>query len=321
MTTHLHARQASAVMVSIIAGHTLRVVWRERTVLWLACLFMLMVLLSAWLGWAASDTVNQIYAKALPLLQASGRPIPANPTAALPPLAMLRNMTTYVSLLGALVSIVLGFQMVAEDLRSGVFPLLCSRPLRRSHYALGKIVALLVSITGLLLLAACTTVLTVWLLPGAVLAAADWLALLRFYAVSALLLCAFGLMAMASAAWCRSASVGLLLPLTAWLLLTFVLPQLAANINPMAALNPVKAMVAPPASAFFALAGAILAPVSLVAAYRDIAAAILGFAPANRASLGISGGMLLLMAANLLAAVLAMGALRHLDGTRSQQDD
>lgn len=321
MATIQNTIWAPGSMVKTVALNTLRVSLRDRTVIWLAALFMGMVLISAYLGWSATDTVNQIYAKALPLLQLSGHPVPANPTADLPPLALLRNMTTYISLLGALVTIVLGFQMISEDLRSGVFPLLASRPMRRNQYAAGKMVALMISVTGLLVLAATTTAMTVLLMPGIHLLVSDWISLLQFYSVSALFLTSFGLMAMASAAWSRSESVGLLVPVTIWLILTFVFPQLGANINPMAALNPVKAMVAPPAGAFFDFTGSVLAPFSLVSAYRDVAATILGFAPADHSSLGMTGGMILMVAANLLLGLGALTALVKLDGTRSNSDE
>jgi ABC-type transport system involved in multi-copper enzyme maturation permease subunit len=307
--------------IPAVALNTLRVALRDRTVLWLALLFLAMVVLSAYLGWSATNTVNHIYAQALPILRASGLPIPPNPLSDMPPLAMLRNMTTYISLLGALVAIVLGFQIIAEDLRSGVFPLIASRPVHRAAYAGGKMLALLVSITGLLGIAAAGTVITLLLMPGTHLSSADWASLLKFYGVSALFLSAFGLMAIGSAAWSRSESVGLLVPVTAWLVLTFVFPQVSANINPMAALNPIKAMVAPPASAFFDFTGPVLAPFSLVAAYRDVAATLLGFAPADRASLGMNGGLALIAIANLVFGALAMTALTRLSGTRSNTDE
>ena len=129
-------------IVPVVAMNTLRVALRDRTVLWLALLFLAMVVLSAYLGWSATNTVNHIYTQALPMLRATGLPVPPNPLADMPPLAMLRNMTTYISLLGALVAIVMGFQIIAEDLRSGVFPLIASRPLHRAAYAGGKMLAL-----------------------------------------------------------------------------------------------------------------------------------------------------------------------------------
>jgi len=308
-------------VVPVVALNTLRVALRDRTVLLLTLIFLAMVVLSAYLGWSATNTVNHIYTQALPILRASGMPIPPNPLSDMPPLAMLRNMTTYISLLGALVAIVLGFQTIAEDMRSGVFALIASRPLHKATYAGGKILALLVLIAGLLGIAAAGTIITLLLMPDPHLSFTDWASLLKFYGVSGLFLSAFGLMAMGSAVWSRSESVGLLVPVAVWLVLTFVFPQISANINPMAALNPIKAMVEPPVSAFFDISGPVLAPLSLVAAYRDAAATLLGFAPADRASLGMTGSLVLIVTANLAFGALAMTALTRVSGTRSTTDE
>ena len=75
---------------------------RDYTVVLLAALFFAMVLVSAYLGWSATDTVNSIYAKAVPVLHGQGKPVPANPVGDTPPLSLFRNMVTYVALLGAL---------------------------------------------------------------------------------------------------------------------------------------------------------------------------------------------------------------------------
>ncbi len=310
-----------SVAMKTIATATIRNAIRDRTVVWLALMFMAMVLLSASLGWSATDTINQIYTKASLALQADGLAVPPNPVNETSPLALLRNMTTYVSLLGALVAIVLGHQIIIEDRKSGVFPLLASRPISRVTYALGKMIALVVMLTSLLLIAAVTNAITLLLLPALPPTTEDWIAFLLFYALSGLFLMVFGWLAMSTASLFRSETMGLLVPVTLWLTLTFVLPQITSNINPMAALNPVKAMVPPPGGWFFALTGPALAPVSLTSTYRDIAASLLGFAPADSAALGTAAGLSSLIIANFsLAAAACFGVLR-LDPTRSQTDE
>ncbi|MDW5317576.1 ABC transporter permease [Rhizobium sp. PL01] len=310
-----------SVAISTIARATISNAVRDRTVVWLALMFMAMVLLSAYLGWSATNTINQIYTKATIALQADGLAIPPNPVNETSPLAMLRNMTTYVSLLGALVAIVLGHQIIVEDRKSGVFPLLASRPISRVAYALGKMLALVVMLTCILLIAALTNAITLLILPALPPTTEDWIAFLSFYALSALLLTVFGWIAMSSASLFRSETMGLLVPVTVWLTLTFVLPQITSNINPMAALNPVKAMVPPPGGWFFALTGPALAPVSLISTYRDLAASILGFAPADSAALGTVAGLSSLFVANILLAAAACFGVLRLDPTRSQTDE
>jgi ABC-type transport system involved in multi-copper enzyme maturation permease subunit len=311
------SRHASLTILWLTIGNAVR----DRTVLVLALMFMAMVLLSAYLGWSATSTVHAIYTKAVIALQADGRPVPADPVNQASPLAMLRNMTTYVSLLGALVAIVLGHQMINEDRRLGVFPLIASRPNGRLSYALGKIGALMLTLSVLLLVAAATNAVTMLILPGSAPSAAEWLGFLGFYAISAVFLLIFGLLAMTSAGFARSDTMGVLFPVTVWLALTFVLPQITSNINPMAALNPVKAMVPPPDGWFFTLTGPLLAPVSLTSTYRDLSATILGFAPADSASLGKAAGFASLVVANLCVGLAAAFSLFRLDPTRSETDE
>ena len=307
--------------IATITSSGIRNAVLDRTVMWLAALFMVMVLMSAWLGWSATATTNEIYAQASVALQAEGRPVPPNPTISNSPLAMLRNMTTYMSLLGALVAIVLGHQMIIDDRRSGVFPLLASRPFSRASYASAKLLALFLTLLGLLVVAAVTNALTLLVLPGPRATAADWLGLLAFYGISGLYLLLFGLLALTAGALFRSETMALLVPITIWMALLFILPQVAANINPMAALNPVKAMVAPPGGAFFSLAGPLLAPVSFTSTYRDLTATILGFAPADIAGLGTFGGILSLAIANIVLGGAAIVSLLRLDPTRSDTSE
>ncbi len=304
-----------------IARLTVRNAIADRTVLWLTFLFMAMVLLSAYLGWTATATIHIIYTKAAEVLAAAGRPVPPDPVSLASPLGMLRNMTTYVSLLGALVAIVLAHQMITEDRRSGVFSLIASRPNSRTSYTLGKVGALILTLLALLCAAAATNALTILILPGAAPTAADWLGFAEFYTISALFLLFFGLVALSCASFTQSETLGLLIPVTLWLALTFVLPQVASNINPMAALNPVKAMVPPPEGWFFSIAGPLIAPFSITSTYRDLSATILGFAPADSASLGLTGGIVSLVIANLFAGLAATFGLAHLDATRSDLDE
>ena len=307
--------------IAAITSSGIRNAVLDRTVVWLAALFMVMVLMSAYLGWSATATTNEIYAQAAVALKAEGRPVPPNPTVSDSPLAMLRNMTTYMSLLGALVAIVLGHQMIIDDRRSGVFPLLASRPFSRSSYAFAKLAALFLTLLGLLALALLTNAVTMFALAGARTSASDWLGLLNFYGISGLYLLLFGLGAMAAASLFRSETMALLAPITIWMALLFVLPQVAANINPMAALNPVKAMVAPPGGSFFAVAGPLLAPMSFTSTYRDLTATILGFAPADVAGLGTAGGMLSLLIADVFLAAATVLSLLRLDPTRSDTSE
>jgi ABC-type transport system involved in multi-copper enzyme maturation permease subunit len=279
------------------------------------------VLVSAYLGWAATHTLDGIFQKAVPVLKALGRDIPVNPALEVSPLSDLRNMTTYVSLLGALAAIVLGTQLIGADRKSGVLPLIVSRPVSRTAYALGKILALIIAVVALLAVTAAVNALTMLLLPGQTLTPSDWQHLLAFYGVSALCLIAFGLIAMYFAVVARSESLALLIPVTIWLAMTFVLPQLTSNTNPMNALNPIKATVVPTTGSFFDVTATLLGPLSLMDIYRSLAATILGFTPGVHLPQSTTSGVLIYLGVILMVIYAIVRAVRNFDASRSDYND
>jgi ABC-type transport system involved in multi-copper enzyme maturation permease subunit len=317
----MDAPSTSASKAWLVASAALRVAIRDRTVVWLTAMFLAMVLVSAYLGWAATHTLDGIFQKAVPVLKALGRDIPVNPALEVSPLSDLRNMTTYVSLLGALAAIVLGTQLIGADRKSGVLPLIVSRPVSRTAYALGKILALIIAVVALLAVTAAVNALTMLLLPGQTLTPSDWQHLLAFYGVSALCLIAFGLIAMYFAVVARSESLALLIPVTIWLAMTFVLPQLTSNTNPMNALNPIKATVVPTTGSFFDVTATLLGPLSLMDIYRSLAATILGFTPGVHLPQSTTSGVLIYLGVILMVIYAIVRAVRNFDASRSDYND
>ena len=289
---------------------------RDNTVVLVTLLFFIMVLVSAYLGWSATDTVNAIYAKTVPVLQAQGKPIPPNPVGDTPVLSLFRNMVTYVGLLGALAALVLGHQTVAADRKAGVMPLLFSRPVSRNGMALGKIAAIIFSIVAALSAAGLVNALTMLALPGLSLTGTVWLGLLKFYGASALYMVAFGLLGAVCAATFKTESMALLVPITIWLALTFIVPQITANIGPMAALNPQSANLVVPAGTFFDITSAILGPVSIAESYRYLASSILEIT-SGAGQTTVEGALLALILTNLALAWAFILTIKKFDACRS----
>jgi ABC-type transport system involved in multi-copper enzyme maturation permease subunit len=305
----------------IAAVNALRVAVRDKTVLLLTAMFLVMVLVSAYLGWSATNTVTQIYAKAVPALQALGRPIPPNPVGDTPVLSLFRNMVTYVALLGALAALVLGYQTVAADRKSGVVPLMFTRPVARYSMALGKIIAITVLVASILCVAALVNSATILLLPGVVITSAVWMGLLKFYCVSFLYMLAFALMAASCAAWFKTESIALLTPVTTWLALTFVVPQITANIGPLAALNPISANIIPPTAWFFTYTSTILGPISIAESYRHLASGILEITSSAGQSTTTVGSLAALLIIIKIMSALFIAAYVRMDACRSEYLD
>ncbi len=292
-----------------IASQSARFVLRERTVALLAVLFVALVLISAWLGWQATATVDRIYLDAAAFLQKTGQPVPANPVLDISPLSLMRNMSVYVALIGALSVIVIGNRLVGLDRKAGVLPLIGIRPFSRATYAAGKIAALAGLILILALISGGVAAVTFLFLPAVVPTAAQWAQLAGFIGISALYMAIFGLVALGAGAAARSETVGLLVPVTLWLTLTFIFPQLTANLNPTAAINPISALAPLPDTPFFHAASQILGPLSLADAYRFASAGLLDYLPPGMGSPAFLPPIADLMLATLFAAGFAWHAL------------
>jgi ABC-type transport system involved in multi-copper enzyme maturation permease subunit len=289
---------------SIIAGQSVRFILRERTVALLAAMFVVLVLISAWLGWTATSTVNRIYTDAAAFLTTHSKPVPPNPVLDISPLSLMRNMSVYVALIGALAAIVIGNRLVAVDRKAGVLPLIGARPMTRGGYAGGKISALGILVLMLTAVAGLVSVATFMVLPAISVTGTQWAQLAGFLAVSALYMLIFGLIGLSAGAAASSETVGLLIPVTIWLTLTFIFPQLISNLHPTASINPVSALAARPDSAFFWWTGQTLGPVSLADSYKFASASLLDYLPD-----GIRSQAMIPPVADLILAALVLGAI------------
>jgi ABC-type transport system involved in multi-copper enzyme maturation permease subunit len=242
-----------------------------------ALLFVSLVLMSAYLGWSATSTVNAIYQDAVVYLQSTGGAIPSNPVTQQSSLGLLRNMTIYISLIGALASIVVGYQLIATDRKSGVVPLIGTRIGQSLSYLLGKVSALAVVLGAIILISTVIAVITLALLPAIQVSTSQWVKLAEFFACAYLYLLFFGFVSIASSATSRVESVALLIPVTLWLTFTFVFPELTSSIHSTAAINPISSLVAVPDSAFFHFTSALLGPISLTESFKTLGAYFLEY--------------------------------------------
>ncbi len=263
----------------IISTQSLAALVRERTVLLVIGMFSLMVLVSAWLGWSATHTVDTIYADAAAYLTSVGEPVPPNPVSLGSPLAVLRNVTVYVGLIGTFAAIVIGQRLIEGDRRAGVLPLIGTRPLTRAGFARGKIGALCLSTAVMTVVAAAISFLTLAFLPGAHVAAADWGRLAVFFLLAWGYMTLFGLVALGAAARVPAMAGGLLAATVLWLAITFVLPAITGNVNPTAAINPISGLAVAPDTPLFTQLGFWLGPVSLSEHFNYLSADLMGYRP------------------------------------------
>lgn len=269
----------SCKIAHIIFKQSMSSTLRQNTVALFVFLFSALVLVSAYLGWSATSTVNSIYSDATVYLQYSGSAIPSNPVNDKSPLNFLRNMTIYIGLIGALSAIVIGYQLISVDRKNGVLPLIGTRIGNARSYLIGKLAALAVTLSCITLISAFIAVITLLLLPSVSITASQWIQLSAFLFLGVAYMFFFGVLAIASTALAKTESVALLVPVTIWLTLTFIFPSLTSNIHPTAAINPIASLAPAPDSAFFSFFSVVLAPFSFAENFKILSAYFLDYLP------------------------------------------
>lgn len=305
----------------LITQQSVSAILREKIVWLLVVLFFTLVLVSAYLGWSATSTVNAIYLQASEFLRSTGQPVPDNPVLDISALSLLRNMSVYVMLIGSLASIVMGYQLIAQDRKAGVLTLINVRPVTRLTYARAKIQALIIIISVLMGLTAIISIATFLLLPEFYLSMMGWVKLAGFFILSAFYMLLFGLLALAATAGSRSEAVGLLLPVTVWLTLTFILPALTANIHPTAAINPIAALAPPPDTTIFNWLGKLLGPFSFAQSYSWLSAQLLDYLPVDSRSSSLLSPLVSLTLGLFMSVSIAIRYLLKMDIVRGDYHD
>lgn len=297
----------------VIARHELRTLAREKTFVLLLGIFLAMTFFSVFIGWFTRTTTANIYTATVAYLTHSGvAHIPASPLAGISSLAVFDNMIIYIMLIGALLAIVIGHRSFIRERKSGVLPLVFSRPVDATAYVAAKMAGIGVALALVLICAFVVSAVSALLVPALHLSASEFGGLLGFYLVSFLYLALFASVGFFFAIRTKNESTALFLPIMVWVIAVFILPELTTGQNPVALLNPVTlAHALPDQGAFFAWMHALLSPFSVAQFYTQSALSMLKSGTAN----------LLLPAAALcayLGVCSAAGAyaVRHYDSTQ-----
>jgi ABC-type transport system involved in multi-copper enzyme maturation permease subunit len=267
-----------------------------------------MTALAGVIGWSSHQTISRVYDEASRYVAAQGHAAPPNPFLQKPALDLLANMEIYVPLIGALLALVVGHAVLADETTDGVGRLVFSRPVSRRSYVLGKLTAVVATLGLTVGLCGLLSVAEVSLVNGRLLTAVEVARVAGFFAVSWLYLLVFALVGMASVVLTGRRPLGLLVALGTWLLVTFTLPEFISGLHPVASLNPVSAP-AGTSQQLFAVTSHV-APVSIFERYKEVSAQLLQLGPSP--SVTVVSWLLPFLAAALgLVAVTAVAVTRH----------
>lgn len=254
-----------------IALNEMRLIVREKTLLMLLFVFLLMTFFSAYIGWSTNTIVLQVYHAAIVFLRQSGAThIPPNPFIQIPPLAMFKNMIIYVFLIGALLAIVVGHQSFIRERKSGVVLLLFSKPLSKNSYILGKVFGILFSLVLLLGITYVVSILATLFIPHNMLSVLEIEKLFLFYCFSLVYMLIFSFIGLFFAIILPDESLALFAPVLVWVAVTFIFPEVITGQNPVALLNPTNISQTASQGTFFTAMHTVLSPVSIEQHYTGV---------------------------------------------------
>lgn len=149
----------------------------------------------------------------------------------LAPLSLLRGAIEYLEIIGAVISIALGYLAVSRERSNRTLPLIMSRPVASKELALGS----LLGAVGVIATLVATTALVGLLSVGLV--GHDWpngiqaLKLVLAYGASILYMAAFYCLGAIATSRSKVATNGLMLALGVWLVVVLVLPQIGDTLD------------------------------------------------------------------------------------------
>ena len=249
---------------------------REKTVFLLFVVFFLMAFFSASIGWTTKTTVLGIYNESVRVLATGGEMHPpTNPFLAIPHLAIFRNLIIYVFLIGALLSIVIGYTSFIRERKSGATKLIFSRPISCRRFISGEIIGISLALFGIMMILCGISVVSTYFIPAQTLTGGEIVRLAVFYLISTIYMIFFAMLGMVGGIRAKTESLALLSPMIFWIAVTFILPELITGQNPVALLNPTNISQGTMNSSFFGVMHQVLSPFSIEQFYTGLSTALL----------------------------------------------
>jgi ABC-2 type transport system permease protein len=212
--------------ILIIAHKEFQSVFRNRLFITITLLFLGMSILSVYIGSATKRAEMRLYDETVETFTAQGRSaLPTPPD--IQSLTILANLSEYVSIIGAILAIILGYNSLIEEKESGSLKLLLSRPVYRDRLLAGKLLGGAAVIALLLLLAFVFNLILLTLVGGIWPSLADVGRLALFMLMAFAYMMIFLTGSMMLSVKLQSAPQVFLISLVVWVIFSFVIPQMA----------------------------------------------------------------------------------------------
>ncbi|HVI40940.1 MAG TPA: ABC transporter permease subunit [Anaerovoracaceae bacterium] len=209
-----------------LAGKEVKAAFRDNIFLIITGLFVVLSIISVYIGSSTKNAELQAYQDIVQLLKTQGA-TSFPPPPELFPLSVLRNIISYVSMIGAVVAIFLGFETFSGERSNGMLKLIAVRPVYRDQIVTGKllgggtVIGLLLGI--ILIFNLSLFVMVSGLTPNI----NEMLRLLIFFILAFVYMMVFYIATLYVSIKTNDSAFGFMLMMIMWITISFVLPQLA----------------------------------------------------------------------------------------------
>ncbi len=212
--------------ILVIARREWQAAFRNRQFLIITALFLGLSILSVYIGSTTKHAEMRLYNDTVARLTAEGSTVlPAKPE--INTLAILANLTEYVSIVGAILAVILGYNALIEEKQSGGLKLILTRPVYRDRLLTDKLLGNAAVIGALLGLAFVFNVTLLVAIRGVWPTLGEISRLAAFIGLSFVYMLIFLTVSMLLSIRMKSSANVFLVVLVLWMLVSFVLPQMA----------------------------------------------------------------------------------------------
>ncbi|KJR49440.1 hypothetical protein UF75_0280 [Desulfosporosinus sp. I2] len=212
--------------VFIIASKEFKTAFKDKVFLVITALFLLLSIISVYIGSSTKNAEIRVYLDIVELLKSQGATsFPLSPK--LFPLAILQNIIDYVSIIGAVLAVFLGFDAFSGERENGTLKLLLVRPLYRDQLVTGKLLGGGLVIGVLLCVTLVFNTLLFSIVSGLIPSFNELSRLLVFIALAFCYMMIFYIVTLFVSIKTGERTFGFLIMMVVWVFVSFVIPQLA----------------------------------------------------------------------------------------------
>ena len=212
--------------IRIIAVKEFKAALKDKVFLVITALFMILSVISVYIGYSTKNAEMKAYQDIVTLLR-SQNATSFPPAPVIFPLAILENLSAYVSIIGAVLAVFLGFDAFSGERENGTLKLLLTRPLYRDQLVTRKLLGGGLVIGALLSVTLIFNTILFSIVSGLVPNADELSRLVFFTALAFIYMMVFYIATLFVSIKAGDRAFGFLLMMTVWIFVTFVIPQLA----------------------------------------------------------------------------------------------